>query len=150
MDEAMDDITRENDFLSPDERRPRRLLDARRQADGELSDSDDEGEGGRRNHARHRDNDSNGVSSGNESAGGRKFGVGVGIMTSGQAAATHHGAGPSGYTTVARLLSAANAAHPAMDVDTPATSENGIAPLEPIPAPPLANNAIQIGGHSSS
>lgn len=51
----MDDIRAEDDLIPPDERRPQRLLDFRRQDDGELSDSDDEGEGGRRDHAEHRD-----------------------------------------------------------------------------------------------
>lgn len=83
-----------------------RLLDSRRQGDGELSDSDDEGEGGRRNHAEHRDRDSVSASrsSGNESiTNGRKFGMGVGIMSSGQTATTH-GAGPSGHTTVPPVI----------------------------------------------
>jgi len=129
IDETLDDLSRDDDLVSPDVRRPRVHLDSRRQGDGEISDSDDEGEGGRRNHARYRDNDSNGVSSGNESGGGRKFGVG--IMNSGQATSTHHGAGPSGHTTVARFLSAANSAPLSMDVDdTPPTSENGTGPME--------------------
>jgi histone deacetylase 1/2 len=124
IDDVLDDPGLDEDLIHSDSRRPRILLDSRRQADGELSDSDDEGEGGRRNHARHRDNDS---TSGNESAGGRKFGVGMGIMSSGQTASTHH-SGPSGHSTVARLLSAANAA---MDADdTPSTSENGAGPPE--------------------
>lgn len=101
-----------------DNRRPQRLLDSRRQADGELSDSDDEGEGGRRNHMRHRDPDSIGGNDG----GGRKFGMGIGIMTSSGSTNTH-GAGPSGHTTAARVLST-TLAEPLeslapMDVDTP-------------------------------
>lgn len=124
IDSALDDPNQDEDLISPDNRRPRRLLDSRRQADGELSDSDDEGEGGRRNHARHRDRDSTSRSSGNESAGGRKFGMGVGIMSSGSTAT--HGAGPSGHTTAARILSSAIAGPSQihMDVDTPST-ENG-------------------------
>lgn len=51
----MDDIRAEDDLISPDERRPQRLLDYRRQPEGELSDSDDEGEGGRRDQASHRE-----------------------------------------------------------------------------------------------
>lgn len=65
-------------------RRPQRLLDSRRQADGELSDSDDEGEDDRRNHTSHRDNDSIGPT-------GRRFGAAVGIMSTG----TTHGIGPT-------------------------------------------------------
>jgi histone deacetylase 1/2 len=55
IDDQMDDIRAEDDLIPPDERRPQRLLDYRRQADGELSDSDDEGEGGRRDIASHRE-----------------------------------------------------------------------------------------------
>ena len=40
----MDDPNEDEDMISPNERRPMRLLDSRRQADGELSDSDDEGD----------------------------------------------------------------------------------------------------------
>ena len=47
IDQALEDLNEDEDFIDPDDRRPMRLLDARRQADGELSDSDDEGEGGR-------------------------------------------------------------------------------------------------------
>jgi hypothetical protein len=75
IDELMDDMNADEDLISPDERRPQRILDARRQAEGELSDSDDEGEGGRRNHA---DEESGGGGS------HLKFGIGVGIMSSGQ------------------------------------------------------------------
>ena len=52
-----------------------RLLDSLVQRDDELSDSEDEGEGGRKNHATHRDSDS-GISP----TGTRRFGLGVGIM----------------------------------------------------------------------
>jgi len=123
IDSLMDDLNQDDDLISPDERRPRRLLDTRRQADGELSDSDDEGEGGRRNHALHRDRDSASRSSENGSSGGRKFGMGAGIMSSAQTASAHHGAGPSGHTTVARLLSTAKIAMDADDATS--TSENG-------------------------
>ena len=74
-------------MADPNERRPMRLLDARRQADGELSDSDDEGEGGRRNHASHKERDT--VATGRRAA--------VGIMSTG----TTHGVGPSGAPSVA-------------------------------------------------
>ncbi|KAJ6574774.1 histone deacetylase complex, catalytic component RPD3 [Mycena capillaripes] len=107
IDAALDDPNEDEDLIPPDTRRHRRLLDSRRQADGELSDSDDEGEGGRTNHAQHRDPDSTSRSSGNEAAGGRKFG----IMAS---ASTASGAGPSGHSTAARILSSGSAT---MDVD---------------------------------
>lgn len=107
----MDD--EDDELIPPDVRRPRSLLDSRRQADGELSDSDDEGEGGRRNHAQHRDHD-------RESPGSRKFG----ILGSGSAASL--GAGPSGLTTAARVISTSAARPSEMDVDTPAPSENGV------------------------
>ena len=77
----------------------RRLLDSRIQADGELSDSDDEGESGRRDHAHHLDRDSEPrrPSSEVESAAGRRFSIGLGILSSGAAGPTH-GARPSGHT----------------------------------------------------
>lgn len=82
----VDDIVEDDpdeDMADPNDRRPMRLLDSRRQAEGELSDSDDEGEGGRRDHASHKDRDS--------VATGRRFGAAVGIMSTG----TTHGVGPS-------------------------------------------------------
>ncbi|CCM01648.1 uncharacterized protein FIBRA_03709 [Fibroporia radiculosa] len=85
VDDIMDDPGRDDDLIPPDERRPQSILDSRRQADGELSDSDDEGEGGRRDHASHRELDGTG------SATGRRFGAAVGIMSSGST----HGVGPS-------------------------------------------------------
>ena len=92
-----------------------RLLDALVQRDDELSDSEDEGEGGRKDHARHRDPDSV------VSPSGRRFGVGVGIMGaappgvgSAAAAAAAGGVsigasaagsgGPSAHTTVESLV----------------------------------------------
>jgi hypothetical protein len=52
----MDDPNADEDLIptNADVRRHRRLLDSRIQNDGELSDSDDEGEGGRRNHVSHK------------------------------------------------------------------------------------------------
>ena len=126
IDDTMDDPNEDEDLIPPDTRRPMRLLDSRRQADGELSDSDDEGEGGRRNHAHRRDRSR---SSGHESNGGssgRKFGIGVGIMSS--TAASTHGAGPSGHPTTARTLSMGGGGGAAMDVETSgpsSRSENG-------------------------
>lgn len=96
----MDDPNQDEDTVDPDERRPMRLLDSMVQPEGELSDSEDEGEGGRRNHARRRDPDSvsNGV--------GRRFGVGVGIMGAATpAGGTASGSGgPSAHTSIPRLM----------------------------------------------
>lgn len=80
----MDDPNEDEDLIPPNERRPQRLLDSRRQDDGELSDSDDEGEGGRRDHKSHRDPDV-------ASTSGRRFGAAVGIMSTGST----HGIGPT-------------------------------------------------------
>lgn len=108
IDDLLDDPNRDEDFESRDIRRPQRLLDSRRQADGELSDSDDEGEGGRRNHMRYRD--SNSVE-------GHKFGMGVGILVP-STSANMQTVGPSGHTTAARVLSNTPGGSAAMDVDT--------------------------------
>ena len=94
IDAQMEDMNQDEDMLDPDERRPQRMLDRRVQADGELSDSDDEGEGGRRDHASHRGS----PSSNGSNLGGLKFGMGVGIMTA--PAIWTHGAGPSGHMTL--------------------------------------------------
>ncbi|KAA1468553.1 histone deacetylase complex catalytic component RPD3 [Dentipellis sp. KUC8613] len=112
IDAEMDDMNQDEDMLDPNDRRPQALLDRRVQADGELSDSDDEdtGGGGRRNRASHRERES--ISS-NSSRAGRKFGMGVGIMTATGPTSTH-GAGPSGHTTLAPALAP-------MDVDTAAS-----------------------------
>ena len=83
----MDDLDAEAELIPPDVRRPRKLLDSRVQKDGELSDSDDEGEGDRRDHASHRDRPLMEAKS--------SFRIGVENLA----------AGPSGHTTVARLLS---------------------------------------------
>jgi histone deacetylase 1/2 len=65
---------------------------------------------------------------GNDGGSGRKFGMGIGIMTSGSAAT--HGAGPSGHNTAARMLSTSIAGSSRMDVDTTAPGsppvENGM------------------------
>ncbi|KAL6304187.1 histone deacetylase [Sparassis latifolia] len=94
IDGALEDAGADEDLISPDERRPQRLLDSRRQADGELSDSDDEGEDDRRNHASHLERDSVPT--------GRRFGAAVGIMSTG----TTHGVGP----TVAPVVPGASVA----------------------------------------
>lgn len=113
IDDVLDDPNRDEDFEDMDERRPQRLLDSRRQADGELSDSDDEGEGGRRNHMRHRSRDSVEADGTN-----RKFGMGVGIMTS-STSTLAHGAGPSGHITATRILSTSHPDPSDMEIDTP-------------------------------
>ncbi|TFY69071.1 hypothetical protein EVJ58_g658 [Rhodofomes roseus] len=109
IDDLMDDPDEDEDMISRDERRPQRLLDSRRQADGELSDSDDEGEGGRRNHASHAERDT--VATG----GGRR--AAVGIMTTG----TTHGLGPSATASVA-----AGAAGPSMTAGSSGQSDMDI------------------------
>ena len=123
IDDIIDDPNKDEDLIPPNERRPMRLLDSRRQGDGELSDSDDEGEGGRRNHASHRDQEESPSRSASatrdvdeDDGGGRKFGMGVGIMSSGQTASTH-GAGPSGHTTVPPIM-----AKPASVPSSPSSS----------------------------
>jgi hypothetical protein len=57
IDELMEDPNADEDLIPRDTRRVTRLLDAVIQPDGTLSDSEDEGEGGRRNHATNRDVD---------------------------------------------------------------------------------------------
>lgn len=127
IDDALDDPNRDEDFEDMNERRPQRLLDSRRQADGELSDSDDEGEGGRRNHMRHRSRDSVEGDGTN-----RKFGMGVGIMTS-STSTLGHGVGPSGHITATRILSTSHPDPLDMEIDTPpvATPLVGTPPTPP-------------------
>ena len=124
-----------------------RLLDQRVQHDGEMSDSDDEGEGGRRDHADHKGNDTTSASVsvvGEGDASTHKFGIGVGIMSSGQAGTTG-GAGPSGHTTApipsideTPTTSNSRAASTAMEVDDGASASaanTGAAVPSPAPAP---------------
>ena len=102
----MDDLNQDEDTIDPDDRRNQRLLDSRVQADGELSDSDDEGEGGRKNQHSHKDDD--------ELVPARKFVTTTGIMNPGASAASH-GAGPSAHppTSIPTALVTADE----MDVD---------------------------------
>ncbi|KAI5124444.1 hypothetical protein M0805_008328 [Coniferiporia weirii] len=144
IDEIMDDPNQDEDTVDPDKRRPMRLLDSLVQRDDELSDSEDEGEGGRRNHARHRDVDN--VTS---PSGGRRFGVGVGIMGAappgvGSAAAAAAGGasaagsgGPSAHTAVETLVrrnddkgSGGTGDGEAMDIDS-LESSSGESPPPP-------------------
>lgn len=135
----IEDPNKDEDLIPPNERRPMRLLDARRQKDGELSDSDDEGEGGRRNHGSHRDRDSASGSRSDENDGAtnpRKFGMGVGIMSSMQAGMTH-GAGPSGHTTVPPVIATAPSRDSsAMEVDDTNSTSGNTGPAVPSPVPP--------------
>lgn len=96
----MDDLNADEDMLDPDERRPQSLLDSRVQMDGELSDSDDEGEGGRRNHASHRDRERDDSPSSTSLSGiGRRPSGGMGIMGAAPSMVTStNGAGPSGHS----------------------------------------------------
>lgn len=144
IDSALDDPNEDEDLMDPDDRRPMRLLDARRQADGDLSDSDDEGEGGRRNHARYRKRESEEPNGGNH-----KFGLGGGILSSGTM--NSHGAGPSGHTTAVRVL-ASVAAESNMDVDTPSAESNagGSGTEAPFAATPVDTNHITKAGPEST
>lgn len=105
IDDLMDDLNQDEDTINPDDRRNQRLLDSRVQADGELSDSDDEGEGGRKNQHSHKDD---------ERVPARKFVTTTGIMNPGASAASH-GAGPSAHppTSIPTALVTADE----MDVD---------------------------------
>lgn len=127
------------------------MLDARRQADGELSDSDDEGEGGRRDHASHKDSVSASASTtGGDDASTHKFGIGAGILSSGLAGATG-GAGPSGHTTApvptidgTPTTSNSRAASTAMDIDdgvSAGAANTGAAVPSPTPAPEVEAKA---------
>ncbi|KII93636.1 hypothetical protein PLICRDRAFT_694782 [Plicaturopsis crispa FD-325 SS-3] len=150
IDALMDDPNEDEDLIPPDVRRPQRLLDSRRQADGDLSDSDDEGEGGRRNHARHRDereHDSASRSSRADSIGdGRKFGIGVGILKTGNSTSTH-GAGPSVHTTIPPSIVSSSVDDSAMDVDDVASTNghgNGVdhhAERNGVATPPAASGS---------
>ena len=115
IDDLMDDLNRDEDTIDPDDRRNQRLLDSRVQADGELSDSDDEGEGGRKNQHSHKDND--------ELIPARKFVTTTGIMNPGASAASH-GAGPSAHppTSIPTALVTADE----MDVDDILTKEPSV------------------------
>ncbi|KAF7965320.1 hypothetical protein HWV62_44484 [Athelia sp. TMB] len=149
IDDILEDPNKDEDLIPPNERRPMRLLDQRVQRDGEMSDSDDEGEGGRRDHADHKGNDTTSASVsvvGEGDASTHKFGIGVGIMSSGQAGPIG-GAGPSGHTTApipsideTPTTSNSRAASTAMEVDDGASvsvTNTGAAAPSPAPAPVL-------------
>ncbi|EPS99119.1 hypothetical protein FOMPIDRAFT_1124910 [Fomitopsis schrenkii] len=140
IDDIMDDPDEGEDTISKDERRPQRLLDSRRQADGELSDSDDEGEGGRRNHARHAERD--GVATGASRR------AAVGIMTTG----TTHGLGPSAVANVANApvanTTAGSSGQSDMDIDDDSsvgqTSGPARARSKSKPPPPAPTNGMMV------
>ncbi|TFK20159.1 histone deacetylase complex, catalytic component RPD3 [Coprinopsis marcescibilis] len=134
IDADLEDPNQDEDMEDPNDRRPMRLLDSRIQHDGELSDSDDEGDGDRRDHASHKERQTNGDR--DRQGSGHKFGMGVGILASSSGAT--HGAGPSGHTTAARILSAPRPEVAPMDVDTP-TSESAPATEESAGPAPEAN-----------
>ncbi|TCD70086.1 histone deacetylase [Steccherinum ochraceum] len=102
----MEDPNEDEDLIPTNERRPQRLLDSRRQADGELSDSDDEGEDNRRNHASHKNPDSVAHSTGRRAA--------VGIMSTGST----HGIGTSAATAVAGTSNSGAGSSVHSDMDT--------------------------------
>jgi histone deacetylase 1/2 len=111
IDALMDDLNRDEDEDDPNERRPQRLLDALIRPDGELSDSEDEGDG-RRDHRSRRER---GHSS--DSEGKLKFGMGIGILAS--SSGITHGAGPSGHTTAVRVRSSSMPVDDEESTETP-------------------------------
>lgn len=113
----MDDPNEDEDLIPRDTRRVTRLLDSVVQNDGELSDSDDEGEGGRRDHTSHREDDTEREGSTENGASvvlarAHTTKVPMGIMNPG----TTQGAGPSAssHPTVEVVATS-------MDVDEPSS-----------------------------
>ena len=144
IDDVMEDLNKDEDNDDPDERRPIRLLDSRIQNDGELSDSEDEGEGGRRDRSSHRDPDS-------ASSGGRRFGVGVGIMgaaplAGATATAIAGSGGPSAHTTIDSIVQPeedADTAKEDMDVDKPTARSESPFQVEADEAPYRSDTGIE-------
>lgn len=115
LDAEMDDPNADEDLIPRDARRVTRLLDSVIQHDGELSDSDDEGEGGRRDIASHRDDDTEREESEEKGAPrvvAHTTKVPMGIMNSGST----QGAGPSASSHPTMEVVAT-----AMDVDEPSS-----------------------------
>jgi hypothetical protein len=148
IDEQMNDSSKQDDLIPPDTRRHRSILDSRRQADGELSDSDDEGQGGRRDHAEHKTRKSvsprtrtatpESVLTGAQAVGGRS-----GIMNPAGSSAL---AGPSTNTPAEKVLETVAAKNDAMEVDTPIettppSAPGPSAPLVPAPGPADSDTA---------
>lgn len=94
----MDDLNQEEDTVDPNTRRPLWDRDAAVQKDGELSDSEDEGEGERRDHASHREPDTVAPVVGRR--------VATGIMAA--APSGPHGGGPSAHTTIPPIMAPQN------------------------------------------
>lgn len=142
IDDQIEDPDVDDTLIPPDVRRPQRLLDSLIQRDDEFSDSDDEGEGGRRNVASHRERDSVGAAS-------RRFGAAVGIMSSGST----HGAGPSVATSVAvpatnttttPFVSAPSSAPVVPSTSAPSAMEVDEPEVVPTPAPARAQNSAPV------
>lgn len=133
IDEALEDPNRDEDMLNPDERRPMRLLDSLIQRDDELSDSEDEGEGGRRNQARHRDPESVTTSPGR-----RLAGVGImGAAPPGAGSAVAAAASSSSTGTAASAASAsalAGASGSGTGVGSGGPSAHSVVPVEALAA----------------
>ncbi|KIY66231.1 histone deacetylase [Cylindrobasidium torrendii FP15055 ss-10] len=158
IDKSMADLQADEELIPPNTRRPRSILDGRVQHDGNLSDSDDEGEGGRRDHntsipsrllkkrppmpvdeeAEEED----------EAGGQKRFRMGVATAA----------AGPSEHTTVARVLTkqkeagdeADEADDEAADFDMDVESEEG-APTRPTSTqPPTRSASLQPSGNSAN
>ena len=123
IDDLMDDLNQDEDTIDPEDRRNQRLLDSRVQVDGELSDSDDEGEGGRRNKHSHKDDD--------DLVPARKFVTTTGIMNPGASSASH-GAGPSAHppTSIPTALVTGDE----MDIDDGPAEEPSAQEPKPPPA----------------
>ena len=146
IDLTLEDPNQDEDMDDPNIRRQRRLLDSSIQNDGELSDSDDEGEGGRRNHASHRERDSIGP------AVSRRFGVG--IMGGGPAGASS--GGPSMHTIVPPIVMGSSGFQTPghsenMDIDEEVPRTNGHLSQNFTTAPSTTAPAMKngINGHSS-
>jgi len=113
IDDLMDDPNQDEDTVDRDERRPIWLRDSTIQKDGELSDSEDEGEGERRDHASHRDADTVTPNVGRQVRVGIMAGAGHSTGTGG--ASTHTSIAPVGVADDEN----------AMDVDAAAKPSNG-------------------------
>ena len=147
IDDIMNDPNRDEDTIDPDERRSMRMLDSRIQRDDELSDSEDEGEGDRKDHANHRDPESVTIS---PSGMRRKLGVGImGAAPPGAVAATATGTatagtgsgGPSAHSPVEKLVRRSDAETTGNGEDSQGASNNDegeAMEVDETPTPPPA------------